>query len=120
GVATELLGEEHLHRDLASGQSLLVEEHVGEPTGTEQLQRRVSGQVGRRGRGSTHHPVTTWIVQPPPRSITVPVRTGVGSPARSFTGGLPGATTCVPLRECRSVTTTVSPSTATRRWLREM
>ena len=42
----------------------------------------------------------------------MPMSTGVGSPARSFTGGLPGATTSVPLRECRSVTTTVPPSSA--------
>src|SRR6201991_1767677 len=120
GGRVHTVGQEHLHGDAAFRQLLLVEEDVGESPRSEQPDELVSRELGRGGGQPPHASCPTVSVTPLPRSTTVPEMTVVGSPWRSFCGALPGSTTIVPLRECRSVTTTLSPSTEIEAWLREM
>src|SRR5690606_30002850 len=116
----ELVEQQHLDRDATPGKLLLVEEDVREPARAEQPHEGVPGQLGRCRRGSAHQSSSSRSSTPPPRSTTVPRITGVGSPPRSFCVSPLGSTIVVPLRECRSVTTTVPPSRAMRTCEREM
>src|SRR5690606_37233700 len=120
-----LLGE-HLDGDLPARQPLLIQVHVGESAGSQQLLEGVSGQFRMLGRSPTrtHEPPSlaaiTVTVTPVPISMTPPGGTGTPDPGCSRNAGRPGRNTMVPLVEFMSVTTAWSPAGRTSTCVAEM
>ncbi len=105
--------DQHLHRDPAFGQLLLVEVDVGETAGSERFDEREAREVrGRHRRALRIHSRSSMAtVMPSPRSSTSPGTTTVASLGCSRTGSDPERSRSVPLVVFRSVAMMLSPST---------